>query len=302
MFQRVLVCTDFHDGIQRLTQFIPELAASGLQKLTFLHCVPLWEEGEIPRPNLPVLKQAEERLQQACQRVESQIPDSNPIDVTWEVRSGSPNDNIMQVAEALDVDALILGSTTRNFLTEKLFGSTTATLAHRLHRPLLTLRPQLISTYTQGELALRCQFLFRYLLLPFDGSVAGQYLVQQVKHYVQRSREMAGGKTVLEQCLLLWIIDDAARRVPQDYHTEHREEQLAAAQAELQALGLTVTTEIRRGEPLRELLDAAMNHDISAIAVSSRKANALLDWSVPSFGNEVMRQSWHPVLFFPPQP
>lgn len=300
MFQRVLVCTDFHDGVQRLLQFIPELAASGIQKLLFLHCVPLWQEGEIPRDNQAMIDQAEQRLRAALSVPTDSLP--YPIEVEWEVRSGSPDENIIQVADRIEADVLILGATTRNFLTEKLFGSTTANLAYRMHRPLLTLRPQLISTYTQAELALRCQNLFRDLLLPFDGSPAAQYVVQRVADWVQQTRSTTDSPAPgsLHHCHLLWIVDNALRRTPSQHQPEDIEVKLAQAQAQLEAVGLTVTPEIRRGEPLYQLLDAAMEQDISAIAVSSRKANALLDWSVPSFGNEVMRRSWHPVLFVPP--
>ncbi|MGA1474281.1 MAG: universal stress protein [Prochlorothrix sp.] len=304
MFQRVLVCTDFHDGVQRLLQFIPELAASGIQHLMFLHCVPLWEEGEIPRANQSVIDRAEQRFQAALADLGS--PDILNIEVTFEVRSGAPDENIMQVADRFQADVLILGATTRNFLTEKLFGSTTAKLANRMRRPLLTLRPQLISTYTGAELALRCQHLFRCLLVPFDGSAAAQYLIEYLTQQVGDFCHYQNGGALscpeaFQQCHLVWIQDDAVRRVPHSYRQEEAETQLAQAQQALETIGLTVTTEIRQGEPLQQLLDVATERDISAIAVSSRRANALLDWSIPSFSNEVMRRSWHPVLFIPPQ-
>jgi len=295
MFQRVLVCTDFYDGVQRLLQFLPELAASGIQQLMFLHCVPLWEEGGVPRAYQPMIDQAEARLRSA-------LAPTSALGVEWEVRSGSPADNIVQVADRFNADLLILGATTRNFFTEKLFGSTPANLAKRTHRPLLTLRPQLTAPYPPAELALRCQQLFRDLLIPFDGSPAAQYLVQRIAEQVGHTQTSTAPPPPgsLPHCHLLWIIDDALRRVPHPEQPEAIEAQLAQAQQTLEAVGLTVTTEIRRGEPLSQLLDTAMDRDVSAIAVSSRKANALLDWSVPSFGNEVMRRSWHPVLFIPP--
>lgn len=290
MFQRVLICTDFNDGIQRLTQLVPDLAVSGIRKLVFLNSVPLWEEGEIPREDREAMEISRQQLENAQQT------HSSDIEVFCEVRSGEPEGNIIKVAQHHEIDALILGSSTRSFLTEKLFGSTAATLAQRMSRPLLTLRPQLISTYTNAELALRCQSLFRYLLLPFDGSQAACYLVEQIKQAVENN-----ATNTLENCLLLWVQEEGRRGLPNTYQHKQAQEKLDQAQATLEALNLTVKTDILQGEPLKELLKAAMVHDISAIAISSRKANALLDWSIPSFGNEVLRSSWHPVLFFPPQ-
>ena len=49
MFESCLICTDFNDGLHRLMDFIPNLAAGGLKQIIFCHSVPLWEEGEVPR-------------------------------------------------------------------------------------------------------------------------------------------------------------------------------------------------------------------------------------------------------------
>lgn len=288
MFQSVLICTNFADGIQRLMGFIPELAASGIEKIVFLHCVPLWQDGEIPREDTEAIAAAQERFRQV---IHPEIPG---MEVVWEVQSGPPDENIMAMAERHQIQALILGSTTRSFLTEKLFGSTTANLAYRLDRPLLTLRPQLVSTYTRDELALRCRHLLQYLLVLFDGSPTAYKLIDRLKAQVQRHPN-----SCLKQCRLLWLVDQGNRRLPQPFSLEEMEEKLAVVQQDLQSLGLKVATEIRQGDSLPELMEVAMTHDISAIAVSSSRANALLDWSVPSFSNEIMRQSWYPVLFFP---
>jgi nucleotide-binding universal stress UspA family protein len=290
MFQRVLICTDLNDGIQRLVQLVPALGDSGIKKVVFLRVVPLWQEGEIPREDTETMEATQRELSLA------QAHHREGIEVVCEVKSGSPEDQIVQVAQEHQIDALILGASTRSFLTEKLFGSTTATIAQRMCRPLLTLRPQLISTYTEAELTLRCGHLFDYLLIPFDGSGAALYLVEQIKTIVTQNPH-----NTLKRCRLLWIQEPGARNLTNDYQRQQSQTKLEQAKADLEALQLTVETEVRQGEPLQELLEAAMVHDISAIAVSSRRANALLDWSIPSFGNEVLRRSWHPVLFFPPQ-
>ncbi|NEO51139.1 MAG: universal stress protein, partial [Moorea sp. SIO4A3] len=35
MFQHCLICTDFSDGLYRLVEFVPSLAAGGLKKIIF---------------------------------------------------------------------------------------------------------------------------------------------------------------------------------------------------------------------------------------------------------------------------
>jgi nucleotide-binding universal stress UspA family protein len=69
----------------------------------------------------------------------------------------------------------------------------------------------------------------------------------------------------------------------------------------LEQLGLQVHTQVRLGNPYLEILDASLEFDISAIAIASDHLGKIIDWPVRSFAGELMRRSWHPVLFFPPQ-
>jgi nucleotide-binding universal stress UspA family protein len=62
---------------------------------------------------------------------------------------------------------------------------------------------------------------------------------------------------------------------------------------------LNVTTLVVEGDPLTEILRAADRYDIGAIATSSRGIGGLLRWSIPSLTREILRHSWHPVLYFP---
>jgi nucleotide-binding universal stress UspA family protein len=291
MFHSCLVCTDLSDGLYRLAEFLPNLAAGGLKKIVFLHSVPLWEEGKIPRIDEEAIEKARDRLQQRLKTV----PDG--VEVKIEVLSGVPIETIPKVAQANKLDVIITGMPIRSLLQEKLFGSTTAGLAKACERPLLILRPQLISTYTCEELELRCQHLFRYLLIPYNGSNASKYLLQKVKEYAQQRPDDS-----LKECLLMWIVEEGGRReIPKDYQLKEAQEKLAGVKAELEPLGLQVTTQVRLGDPYMEILDAALEFDISAIAIASDNFGKLIEFPVRSFAGELMRRSWHPVLFFPPQ-
>ena len=291
MFHCCLICTDFSDGLYRLVDFVPALAASGMKKIIFLHSVPLWEEGGIPRIDDEAIEKARDRLQQSLKSV----PDG--VDIEIEVPSGRPIDTIPKAARTHQVDVVITGMPLRSLLQEKLFGSTTAGLVRACTTPVLILRPQLISTYTCEELDLRCQHLFRYLLIPYNGSNASKYLVQKIKDYAQNRPDSS-----LEQCLLMWVVDEGGRReVPKDYQLGEAKEQLEPVKAELEQLGLQVNTAVRLGNPYEEILDAALEFYISAIAMASDNLGKLIEFPVRSFAGELMRRSWHPILFFPPQ-
>ncbi|MFW6359696.1 MAG: universal stress protein [Chroococcales cyanobacterium] len=291
MFQRCLICTDFSDGLHRLINFVPSLAIGGIQQIVFVHSVPLWEEGEVPRVDTKKVKKAEAYLSQALKNV----PEG--VEVHIEVPSGRPTETIPRVLKKYPVDVIFTGTPIRSLLAEKMFGSTSVSLAKSTPLPLMMLRPQLISAYTNEELELRCQHLWRYLLIPYNDSETAHYLIEQVKHYAQTGSEQS-----FQQCMLLSVIDDAAKRsTPLDYRVKSATERIEKVKAELEELGLQVNAEVRVGNPLLETLDAALMFDISAIAIGSKYRSTLLEWTAPSFANEVMRRSWHPVVFFSPK-
>lgn len=289
MFQRALICTDFTDGIYRLAQFVPSLAAGGFKSLVFFHNVSIDSEREIPRDNPELLEKPRQRLQALLR----DLP--NDIDVTVEVQMGRASESILRSAKKHQSDVIFLGSPTRTLLEEKLFGSTTANLAEKTTIPIIILRPQLVSTYTTAELKLRCAHLFRYLLVPYNGTQGGKSLLKKIQQQVKNNPN-----SVLERVRLVWVIDENVRReLRGDNPLKQAEQELDQLQSELAALNLVVNTTVVEGSPLTEILKAAEMHDIGAIATCSSNLGGILKWSAPSLTREILRSSWHPVLFFP---
>ena len=289
MFQRVLICTDFSDGLHRLRHFVSNLALAGMKQIVFLHAVPLSERGIIPQVDSERIEQAQTQFAEAL----GERP--TDVEVKIEVQSGKPVDIILKVAQTYRSQLIILGSQSRSLLTEKLVGSTMANLSRRTPIPLLVLRPQLIYAYTSEELILRCQHLFRSLLLPYNGTQAADYLVLEVK---QLAQEQSG--RYVQQCKLCWVLEDTGRRgIPTKILPQQAEQTLSQIKADLEGVNLQVEIEVREGHSVTEVLEAAAMGDISAIAVSSGTIGKLQEWLVSSFAAELLRFSWYPILFFP---
>ncbi|UBF27304.1 universal stress protein [Kovacikia minuta CCNUW1] len=288
MFQRLLFCTDLSDGVYRLVNFIPSLAATGAKQIVFLHSVPFLE-GSIPREDTEKINQAREQLEPALKH------SSATVEVKVEVVSGRAMDTILRAAKTHQTDLVVLGMPIHGQLKERLFGSTTVGLCQKTPIPLMVLRPQLISTYTSEELELRCQHLFRWLLIPYDGSDSARYLVEQVKRYAANRPEHS-----LERCNLCWVVEDVNRRgLPADYQVEPAQKALVPVKAELESLGLQVKTEVRQGDSIVEVLNAALMDDVSAIAIASKSLGKLQELSVASFTRELLNRCWHPIIYFP---
>jgi len=289
MFQRLLICTSLADGLHRFTSFVASLAAAGIEQITFLHVVPLEGRG-MPKADEEKLRHAREQL--------VVVPANLPahLDVKVEVQAGRASERILATAQAEQSDLIVLGTESRSLLTEKLFGSTAISLCQQNKLPVLILRPQLISTYTVEELDLRCRHLFRYLLVPYDGSKIADYLLSQIKQRVTQALT-----PVLQECLLLRVIEshDRIDKIMHDSRIQEAKASLAQAQADLEQLNLKVTTRIEEGERIPVTLRMAMDYDITAIAVATDTLGKLAELSGPSFAGELLRRSWHPVLFFP---
>jgi len=288
MFQRILICTDLGDGINRLVNFIPQLSAAGIKQVTFLHSAPLDDDCEIPKEDQAAVQRAKDILAPAL------TADASGIEVSVEVDSGGPKEAIVAMAKKYDSELVLLGSPIRSLLTQKMFGSTSSALANQLKRPLLIMRPPVVSTYMVEELKLRCQNLFTSFLIPYDGSASANHLLDELKQQITKNSD-----STLKSCVLVWVIESGSR-FPKDNPESKAEATLAEAKADLESVGLAVSTQVRHGGLMEQIMAAATDEDISAIAISDRKTNRLKDWSVPSFGAQVVRQSWHPVLFFPP--
>ncbi|ASC74222.1 uncharacterized protein XM38_051970 [Halomicronema hongdechloris C2206] len=289
MFQRALICTDLTDGIDRLLQFVPSLTAGGIRYFVFFHNVAIETEREIPRIDDEAIESVQQMFKERLRDVPAEA------EAVIEVQSGRSSDNILRLVQTYDIEVIFLGTPTRTLLEEKLFGSTTMRLSEKTTVPMIILRPQLISTYTTAELELRCSSLFRYLLVPYDGSDGADALIDLIKQQVT-----SNPNSVLERCRLLWVIDDSIRRELQgDQPKIEAQARLDQVQADLAELGLVVNTSIQQGDPLEEIIKAATHHDIGAIATCSRGIGGFMKWSIPSLTRDILRRCWHPVLYFP---
>lgn len=288
MFQRCLICTDLTDGLQRLVSDVKSLADSGLTEITFLHIVPLWEEGQVPRINVEEIELAKEKLSSALAYSDDEVK------VNVEVTSGNIIDNILKVIKKYKPDFVITGTPLRSSLQERIFGSTTMDLTKKVKIPVMILRPQLISVYTSEEMKIRCSKLNDYWLVPCYDIDNTRYLLERIKFYAKEKPS-----TVKHKYLFLVVIDDVSRSdLIVENSVKDAQQKSEVVKKELESLGLEVEVIVTTGNPLQETLKAALTHDIHAIAIADDQ-DSLLDWTVKSFTQEVLHRSWFPVVFFP---
>ncbi|PSF38602.1 universal stress protein UspA-like protein [Aphanothece hegewaldii CCALA 016] len=291
MFQSCLICTNFSDGLQRLVGYVPELANSGLKQIIFFHSIPAWKQGRIPSQNDHEVIEARQKLESALKNV----PDG--VDVKIEVRAGSPNAAIVDLVKTYSIDVIFTIPPSFSGVEEQIFGIPTLDLAKVTTAPLMLMRPQLTSVYMNEELSFRCGHLWRYLLIPYDGGGAAQYLIEEIKKYAANRPSNS-----VQECLLLWVLESKARANDLlKYKQQEAQEKLDSVKQELEALSLKVKTEIRIGDPIIEITKVAVEEDISAIAFAMLHRNPFLSLAAPSLGESILRQIWFPQIFFSPK-
>lgn len=288
MFRRILVSTNFADGLYRLGQFLPSLAAGGVEQIVFLTCVPLWTKGQIPHEDKAKIEEARDRLSSITEN----IPDG--MEVAIEVKSGPPIDRILKVAQSYKSEVIMLGSEPKTLLSDKIFGSSVIDLSARTNIPLMTFPAALLSAFTSEELDLRCRHLFRYVGIPYDDVDASKKLIAEFKRCAEKRPANS-----LQRCMLAWIIDAGLLRdIPKDSLLQEAQEKLAAIKTELESLDLQVDIEVRLGEPVPDILEIARMTDICAIALGGKNLGSSWDW-VRNFTRDILRRSSEPTIFFP---
>ncbi|WP_299044706.1 universal stress protein [uncultured Thermosynechococcus sp.] len=290
MFKNILIPTDLHDGLPKLTHYLEALKTAGARKLIFLHARPINEDGDKPRLR-------EERLQQVRDLLQID-PASIPADLKAEaiIENRRPADAILDAVEKHQVDLVLASRPIRNLLDEKLFGSTTIEVLQRIKVPVMIMRPQVLWVMTTAELNLRCQNLFRHLLVPYDHSPSAQHLVQQLREGVKKPDQAS-----IASLTFCWIISDAGKgELGIGEQRPKAEKILADLKQEFTGYGLNVETEIRFGNPVVEAQLAAYDRDIHGIAVSSGSVGKIWELSIPSFAGEIIRRCVFPVIYFPP--
>lgn len=290
MFRNCLVCTDLNDGLQRFVDFVPDLAAGGLKRIVFLHCLSVWADEKMVGVDERKLADARAKLSRAL----DSVPEG--VEVEIEVHFGQLKDAIARWVNARAIEVIVMGTPIDLGVDARIFGSNALEVAKITSTPILVFRPQLLSIFTREELSLRCRHLWREILIPYDDSPAARHKIERMKAL---SLQHPDAKPSLFR--LVWAIESGRSPELDRLHFEEAERKLQAVKADLTAAGFAVEVEVRSGDPLLEVLDAALNDDISAIAISSNSRNLLQAWTIPSLAKEFLSRSWFPLLYFPPE-
>jgi len=133
---RVLVATDFSPSAFRAAEYAFELARHLPMELHLLHLVEEHPLAAVPVDHVaPVVEPIGERLTEARQLLEDQVPDDLRDRVRLHVAAGNPADGIVAQAHELGADLLVMGDHARGWLRRLFTPDTSKELLHRAECP-----------------------------------------------------------------------------------------------------------------------------------------------------------------------
>ena len=281
MFRKLLVCTDLTPVSDSLILCVAALKKIGTEEVILSHVVNV---ANAPGLEEMVVQDVEPGLERQKGMLEQQ-----GVKVALDMELGMPARTLEDLAESLDVCAILIGSHGRGMLQAATVGSVSADLLHLARRPLLLVRTELLK---EGKSEAVCRKMFQRVLFPTDFSETAE----RALGYVGRIALESGAPVTLLHVIEAKGDDPAAAR--------SREEEahylLEAKSRRLQALGAEeVAVELVQGKAAQEIIDRTGKGEFSLAVMGGQGKGFLEELLMGSTANEVARHAGVPLLFIP---
>jgi nucleotide-binding universal stress UspA family protein len=223
----------------------------------------------------------EKRRKKALRRYRSIVEDAG-FDVETHVVRGTPHRRINGIAGSVGADLVLVGSRGKSPLENRVIGSTARNLARTTVVPLLVDR---IERGVDEPDTIR-RHLFKRTLFATDFSENAERAFQSFEYLRHATEEVT-----------LVHVESPKDDVSGGPDPEDRLDELVGR---LDEWGLDARTEIRRGDPADEILDAEVDHNPSTLLLGSRGRSRLRRLLLGSVSEEVVARATGNVFLVPP--
>lgn len=278
MIETVLVPADFTIETEDLLGCIGELKNAGLKKVILLHVVDIHKSQGLA----PMFERNAEK------RIEDYAGFARELEIETEtlVILGDIRKTIAEVADRKDVDAIIMGATTKGFIKGKLLGRTTEYIARSSKKILLV---EKYDALKEGKEVYEkaCRATFSKVLVPLDLSKEAMKAVEQLQAF----------EGIVKEVLLLHVIDDIKDMDLVDEQRAEAKEKLRRIKERL--AGIKSQFLVVEGIPSDEIVKFASIEDATLIMLTARGKGTLMDLLLGSTAESVLRKTTKPVLIIP---
>ena len=281
MWEKILVTLDGSDLAELALPYAEELAAAFGSEVVLLY---VSETAESQYRHMHQLY-----IEDVAGQLKGGVKKVTPV-----ILDGTPAKEIIDYAEKNKVSLIIMASHGRSGVMPWAAGSVANKVLHSTRIPLLLVRATKPSKQTRGK------HILNRILLPLDGSEAGEAAVP----YVQELMNRLGSEVIL-----FGVVPPGKhiRTVGGPDYVLYPEEDLKMVQAEareyldkvyqqLKESKGKVRVELRAGDIAREIIDFAKKNHASLIAISSHGHSGIAKWVFGSIAHKIVQASDKPLL------
>lgn len=278
LIETVLVPTDFTIETEDLLGCLGELRSAGLKRVILLHVVDIHKaQGLAPMFE----RHANKKIEHYANFARDLELEAETLVVVGEVTKV-----IIETADQINVDCIIIGATTKGLIKGRLLGRTTEYMVHRSERMLLIEKYNFLK---EGKEVYEkaCRTTFSRILVPLDFSKEAMRAVEQLQEF----------SMILKEIVFVHVIDNIK-------DLDMLEGQKAETIRRLQEIGKRFSgTNIRysvlEGIPSEEIIKFAAMEDITLIILTVRGKGEISELLLGSTIESILRQTLKPVLLTP---
>ena len=286
MFQRILVPLDGSKLAEQVFPHVAELAkAFGSEVVLVAVCEP--EEKDYGHACRLYINNEAKQLSGAMEK-------GLAVTIKAEVLVGKPAKQILDYVEENDIDLIIISSHGRSGLTPRSLGSTVNKLLHRASVPLIIVRAEeILLESAKSELLKR-------ILIPLDGTEENAVILPYV---VELTRKLDS------EVILIQVIEPGHHvhtimgldyipfkdRDMDSMNTKARK-YLNEVSEQFVATKATIRSEVRVGDPAKEILKCASETDSRLIALASHMHSGIEAWFYGSVTHKILHAGSQSIL------
>lgn len=275
-FRTILFASDFSERSREAFRVACSLADEKTTRLFVLHAID-------PRPEVAVMT-ASDRSRDFEDRLRACHVPARPVDVTYLARDGEASAVVLDVAERIGADLIVLGTHGRTGLLRLLAGSVAEAVLRQAHCPVLALRG--------GDKPLPPRHEIQSILVPTDHSPEGRSALTVAR---ELARDL-GARLVLLHVTLPVETTPGVPPYPVNLREELEILDTLRWQVEGKDLKSRVETVLRRGDIAAEVLGAAREAAVDLIVMGTHGRTGLRRLLMGSVAEEVVRSAECPVL------
>jgi nucleotide-binding universal stress UspA family protein len=278
LIETVLVPVDFTIETEDLLGCIGELKNAGLKKVILLHVVDIHKsQGLAPKFE----RNANKRIEDYAGFVRGIGLETEALVIVGDIKR-----TILEIADREEIDAIIMGATTKGFIKGKLLGRTTEYIARSSKKMLLV---EKYDALKEGKEVYEkaCRATFSRILIPLDFSKEAMKAIEQLQEF----------KGIVKEVLLLHVIDNINDMDLLDEQIEEAKEKHRRIKEQL--AGIKSQYLVVEGVPSDEIAKFASMEDVTMIMLTSRGKGDLMDLILGSTVENVLRKTTKPVLIIP---